>query len=218
MSGGWGAVGPYLDLYLVTDPALCGRRGVAETVRRAVAGGVTAVQVRAPDATARELCAVTVAVRDAVAGTGVPVLVDDRADVALAVGADGVHVGQSDLDPASARRVLGPGAVVGLSVSTAAQVRDALALPPGTVDYLGIGPVHATPTKPEAAEPLGYAATAELARQAGAAGLPAVAIGGVREATVAAVRGTGVAGVAVVSAICAAADPSAAARRLRGGR
>lgn len=207
----------WLDVYLVVDPDLCGPRGVPATVRRALAGGVSAVQVRAPGATTRELCALTAAVRAAVGASGVPVLVDDRADVAVATGADGVHVGQSDLDPRAARRVLGADALVGLSVSTTAQVEEALALPVGTVDYLGVGPVHATPTKPEAASPLGYVRTASLVARAAGGPLPCVAIGGVGPTTVTAVRATGVAGVAVVSAVCAAADPAAAARLLAGG-
>lgn len=195
--------------YLVTDTALCGQRGVVETVRLAVHGGVRVVQVREPGASARELCALTRAVLAAVAGTGVSVLVNDRADVALAVGADGVHVGQSDLRPEHARRLLGSGAVVGVSVSTVAEAEQVLALAPGSADYLGVGPVYATPTKPEAAAPLGLDRTRRIVATAG--DLPCVAIGGIDLVNVAEVRATGVRGVAVVSAICAAGDPRAAA-------
>lgn len=198
----------YLDLYLVTDTALCGPRGVAETVRSALKGGVTAVQVREPDASARELCALALAVREVLAGTGVPMIVNNRLDVALAVRADGVHLGQSDLPVADARRLAGPGFLIGLSVSTREQVAQASALPPGTVDHLGVGPVFATATKPEAASPLGLAGTAELV---GLSRLPCVAIGGIQTANAADVRTTGVAGIAVVSAVCAAPDPAAAA-------
>ncbi len=206
----------YLGLYLVTDTALCGSRGVGETVRAAVRGGVSAVQVRDPAATGRELCALASAVRDVLAGTGVPLVVNDRADVALAVGADGVHVGQHDLDPVSARRLLGTGAIVGLSVSTLDELSAAATLPAGTVDYLGVGPVWSTTTKPEAAAPLGVGGTATLTTAATAATLPCVAIGGIHPRNAAAVRGAGVAGLAVVSAICSAADPEVAARELAG--
>jgi thiamine-phosphate pyrophosphorylase len=197
-----------LSLYLVTDTALCGDRGVVETVRAALPGGVTAVQVRAPSATTRELCALTLAVHEVLAGTGVPLLVNDRLDVALATGAEGVHLGQSDLAPEHARRLGGTDLLIGLSVSTLEQVAQAAALPRGCLDYLGVGPVRATATKPEPAAPLGLDGTARLVA---ASPLPCVAIGGIGVETAAAVRATGAAGIAVVSAICAAADPAAAA-------
>lgn len=201
----------YLDLYLVTDTGFCGPRGVVETVRAAVKGGVSAVQVRAPGVTTRELYAMARAVREVLDGTGVPMIVNDRVDVALAVGAQGVHLGQGDLPVEDARR-LGPDLLIGLSVSTPEQVAQACALPPGTVDHLGVGPVFATATKPEAATPLGVAGTAELVALST---LPCVAIGGIGTANAAEIRATGVAGLAVVSAICAAPDPAAAAFALR---
>ncbi len=199
-----------LDLYLVTDTALCGDRGVVETVRQALPGGVSAVQVREPRATTRELCALSRALLEVLAGTGVPLLVNDRLDVALAVGAQGVHLGQSDLAVEDAHRVA-PDLLVGLSVSTAAQVAQA----PAWLDYLGVGPVEATPTKPEAAAPLGLAGTAELVQQSR---VPCVAIGGIGVGNATQVRATGVAGIAVVSAVCAAPDPRAAAAALGGRR
>lgn len=200
-----------LSLYLVTDTRLCGERGVVETVRLALAGGITAVQVREPSATTRQLCALSAAVHEVLTGTGVPLIVNDRLDVALAVGAEGVHLGQDDLDAEAARRLGGPDLVIGLSVSTLGQVAHAASLPWGCLDYLGVGPVQATATKPEAAAPLGLAGTAQLV---GASRLPCVAIGGVGAANAAAVRGTGVSGLAVVSAICASSDPAAAAALL----
>ncbi len=200
-----------LTLYLVTDTRLCGERGVVETVRLALAGGISAVQVREPYATTRQLCALSVAVLEVLTGTGVPLIINDRLDVALAVGADGVHLGQGDLDPEDARRLGGPDLVIGLSVSTLEQVAHAASLPSGSLDYLGVGPVQATATKPEAAAPLGLSGTAQLVA---ASPLPCVAIGGVGAANAAAVRGTGVAGLAVVSAICASTDPAVAAAAL----
>lgn len=202
-----------LTLYLVTDSALCGGRGVVDTVRAAVAGGVTAVQVRETTAGTRELCTLTRAVHETLAGSGVPLFVNDRLDVALAVGTEGVHLGQGDLPAVDARRIAGPDLLIGLSVSTPAQVAEAGALPPGCVDYLGVGPVFATATKPRAATPLGLDTTARVAL---ASALPTVAIGGIDASNVDAVRATGVDGVAVVSAVCTAPDPSEAARGLRG--
>jgi len=198
-----------LTLTLVTDTDLCGPRGVPAVVRAAVAGGVTAVQVRAKDAGDRELLALVRSVRDVLTDTGVALLVDDAVDVALLAGADGVHLGQSDLPVAEVRRLVGPDLVLGLSVSTVEEVR---AAPADAVDYLGVGPVWATATKPLAAPPLGPAGTAAVVA---AASLPCVAIGGVHAGTVEELLGSGIAGFCVVSAVCAAADPQAAARELR---
>lgn len=201
-----------LSVYLVTDTELCGARGVPRTVREAVAGGATVVQVRDPRATGRQLCELVTAVRAELAEfPAVPLLVDDRLDVALAAGADGVHLGQSDVPPEQARRIA-PELLIGWSVSDAAELAETAAFPPGTVDYLGIGPVFGTPTKPEAAPALGVAGLRELTA---ATELPAVAIGGVHADNAAEIAATGVRGLCVVSEICAAADPASAAARLR---
>ncbi len=200
-------------LYLVTDTVLSRPRTVPDVVRAAVAGGVTAVQVRDKDASRRELYALTRAVRESLTGTGVALFVNDAVDVALLAGADGVHVGQDDLPPAEVRALIGPDRLLGLSAGSPAEMAATLALPPGTVDVVGIGPVWSTPTKPDAGTGLGPDGVAALAAQARAAGLRSVAIGGIDATRVAAV--TGVDGVCVVSAICAAPDPAAAARELR---
>lgn len=203
-------------LYLVTDTELCRPRAVADVVRAAVAGGVTAVQVRDKTATRRELYALTLAVRGALADVpGVAVIVNDAVDVALLAGADGVHIGQDDLPPERVRALIGPDRLLGLSVSSAAELTAALALPAGVVDVVGIGPVWATPTKPDAAPALGPAGVASLAAGARAAGLRSVAIGGISAANAAEVAAAGVDGICVVSGICAADDPAEAARRLR---
>lgn len=201
-----------LSLYVVADTVLCGTRAVVTTVLAAVRGGATAVQVREPLATTRQLCQLAETVHHALAGTAVPLLVNDRLDVALAVGAEGVHLGQSDLPATHARRIGGPDLLVGLSVSTLEQTAAANALPAGTVDYLGVGPVFATPTKPLAAPALGLELTARV--RAGTS-LPCVAIGGIGAGNAAQVRATGVDGIAVVSAVCVAPDPEAAAAALR---
>jgi thiamine-phosphate pyrophosphorylase len=203
-------------LYLVTDTELCRPTPVADVVRAAVAGGVTAVQVRDKTASRRELYALTLTVRAALAETpGVAVIVNDAVDVALLAGADGVHVGQDDLPPDRVRALIGPDLILGLSISSPAELAAALALPAGVVDVVGIGPVWATPTKPDAAPALGPTGVATLAAGARAAGLLSVAIGGISAANAAAVWATGVDGICVVSGICSAADPAGAALRLR---
>lgn len=198
-----------LGLYLVTDTAMCGNRGVPETVRAAVSGGATVVQVRDPGASGRGLYELVVRVREVLTGTGVPLLVDDRADVALAAGADGVHLGQSDLPAEQARRLAGPGSLLGWSVSDPSELATANGLP---VDYLGVGPVFSTPTKPEAASATGIDGLREMVE---ASRVPTVAIGGVHAGNAAEVMNAGVSGICVVSEICAAADPEFAAARLR---
>lgn len=195
-------------LYLVTDTARCGPRGVPAVVRAAVAGGVSAVQVRAKDGSDRERLALVLAVQDALRGNGIPLFVNDAVDIALVAGVDGVHLGQSDLPAEDVRRIA-PGLLLGLSVSTPEQ---AAAVDPAVVDYLGVGPVRATATKPDAAAPLGPEG---LRAVVAAAPVPCVAIGGIHPDNLDALRGTGIAGFCVVSEICGAPDPEAAARSLR---
>lgn len=203
-------------LYLVTDTALCRPRPVADVVRAAVAGGVTAVQVRDKEASRRELLALTREVQAALADRpDVAVVVNDAVDVALVAGADGVHVGQTDLPVEDVRAVIGRDRVLGLSVESTEDLAEALRLPPGTVDVVGLSPVWATPTKPEAGTGLGLETVREMAAAARAAGLLAVAIGGIDATRAAAVAASGVDGICVVSDICAAADPESSARLLR---
>jgi thiamine-phosphate pyrophosphorylase len=141
----------------------------------------------------------------------VAVIVNDRLDVALAAGADGVHLGRDDVPPEDARRVAGPGQSIGWSVTGP----DDLDVVPGTVDLLGIGPVFATATKPDAAPPTGIDGLRRLWADARALGLPAVAIGGIDPDNAGEVLATGVPGLCVSSAIVAAPDPGAVARTLR---
>ncbi len=206
-------------LYLVTDTALSAPRPVADVVRAAVAGGVTTVQVRDKTASRRELLQLTHAVQAALADRpDVALWVNDAVDVALLAGADGVHgvhLGQDDLPPAEVRALLGPDRLLGFSVSSVAELEVARALPTGTVDLVGIGPVWTTPTKPDAGSALGPEGVRALADAAREAGFTTVAIGGVDAGRAAEVAAAGVDGVCVVSAICAAADPGAAARELR---
>ena len=202
---------PDLSLYLVTDTGLCGALGVPSTVAAAVAAGVGVVQLRDPHAGDAELVTLGRAVARELEGTGVPLLVNDRVHLVDAIGAHGAHVGQGDTDPREVRARLGHTAYLGLSVQTTAHVEAARALGPGVVDYLGVGPVFAQTTKPDAAAPGG------LARLTGIVALspwPCVAIGGIGPAQVGQVRATGAAGVAVVSAICGQPDVAAATRTL----
>lgn len=201
-----------LSLYLLTDTALCGATGVAATVAEAVAAGVTVVQPRDPAATDDELVDLGREVAGVLRGTGVPLLVNDRVHLIAAIGADGAHVGQQDVDPRRARQLLGPTAVLGLSVQTPDHVAAARLLGDGVLDHLGVGPVWPQTTKPDAAAPGGLD---RLRRVVAASPWPCVAIGGIDAARAAQVRGTGAAGVAVVSAVCGRPDVGAAVRELR---
>jgi thiamine-phosphate pyrophosphorylase len=203
-------------LYLVTDTQLCRPRPVADVVRAAVAGGVTTVQVRDKTASRRDLLELTRSVQAALADRpDVALWVNDAVDVALLAGVDGVHVGQDDLPPGGVRALLGPGRLLGFSVSSVAELDVARALPAGTVDLVGIGPVWSTPTKPDAGAALGPDGVRTLADAARAAGFTTVAIGGIDATRAAEVAATGVDGICVVSDICAAADPAESARLLR---
>ncbi|GMA38190.1 bifunctional hydroxymethylpyrimidine kinase/phosphomethylpyrimidine kinase [Mobilicoccus caccae] len=201
-----------LAVYLVTDTEQCGGPGgVVETVRRALAGGATLVQLRDPHASDEEFVRLGLELADVLTGSGVPLIVDDRVHLVDEIGADGVHVGQSDMPPAQARAVLGPDAVIGWSVTNEAELDATLALPEGTIDYLGLGPMRATASKPGHADPLGMARLARLARRSP---WPTCAIGGVTSRDAAALKASGVDGMAVISAICGTDDPEAATREL----
>jgi thiamine-phosphate pyrophosphorylase len=197
-----------LSVYLVTDRGLSGVRGVKETVLAAVRGGATVVQLRDPDATTRDLVVEARALVGLLRPHRVPLIVNDRVDVALAADADGVHVGQSDMDASDARALIGQDRILGLSITEEADLdRSDLTV----VDYLGVGPVFATPTKADAAPPMGMAGLKRIATRTG---LPIVAIGGLHAGNAADALAAGAQGVSVVSAICAAPDPEAATREL----
>lgn len=201
-----------LSVYLVTDTRLCADVGVPATVAAAVAGGATLVQLRDPHADDDALVELGCAVAAELTGTGVPLIVNDRVHLVAPIGADGAHIGQGDLDPVRARSVLGPDAVLGLSVQTVQHVAAARALGDGVIDHLGVGPLRAQSTKPDAAPPIGIDGFAEIAA---VSPWPCVAIGGVGPADAAPLRRVGAAGLAVVSAICGRPDPASAARVLR---
>lgn len=198
-----------LSLYLVLDPDLCGgAEGMLRTTEEALEGGVTIVQLRAPTWKKRALAACARDLLEMLRPRGIPLIINDHADVAAAVGADGLHVGQDDLSSADARRIIGPDMILGLSAGNVDEVRG---VAPALVDYLGIGPVWATATKKDAGAAVGLEGLASLSA---ASPLPVVAIGGIGASNAADVMRTGVDGIAVVSAICGQASPRTAAENL----
>jgi thiamine-phosphate pyrophosphorylase len=195
-------------LYLVTDPELARGRALAQVVAAAVRGGVTLVQLRDKHADGRALLEQAQMLKAVLDPLAVPLIVNDRADVAHAAGT-GCHVGQSDLPVAAVRAILGPEALVGLSLDDMAQAE---AVDPALIDYVAYGPFAATATKTDSGGPVGaegLAAARKLTL------LPLIAIGGIDARNVAAAVGAGADGIAVVSAIVAAADPEGASRELR---
>ena len=200
-----------LALYLVLDPVQCGGHARAlDVTRAALDGGVTIVQLRAPEWHKRAWLNLALDLLPLTRRYGVPLIINDHLDVALAAGADGVHIGQNDLPPDVVRKLLGAHALIGLSVSDALQVDHANALG-AMIDYVGVGPVFDTPTKPDASAACGIDGLAVLCARALH---PTVAIGGIQLHNAADVKRAGPGGIAVVSAICTAADPHLAARQL----
>ena len=197
-----------LSLYLVLDPDLCAEIGMVETARLAVAGGATMVQLRDKHAATIGMIETGRALKQAFEGTGALLIVNDDVEAAIAIGADGLHIGQEDMDAHKARTMIGPDMILGLSVETAPL---AAAVDPDLVDYTGVGPVFATPTKADHKQPIGFDGLAKLVK---ASPVPSVAIGGLKADHVAQVFAAGAKGVAVVSAICGTPDPEAATRRI----
>jgi len=195
-------------LYFVTDHGLCGGKPLADVVLQAIRGGAACVQLREKEVSTRFFIEEALTIKDLLAPFGTPLIINDRLDVALAVGADGVHVGQDDMPYKIARRLMGPKAMIGLSVETWMDVERAEGL---DVDYLGVSPVFATPTKTDTKEPWGLDG---LARIRAFSRHPLVGIGGLNRGNAEAVVMAGADSVAVVSAICASPDPFAAAQEL----
>lgn len=197
-----------LKLYLVTDRGLAGGRDLEDIVLEAVAGGVTMVQLREKDIDTRGFVELAGNLKAALRGTGVPLIINDRIDVALAAEADGVHIGQSDMPYAVARRLLGPDRIIGLSIENLEQLEEANGL---DVDYVAASPVFATPTKTDTATPWGLEGLRHFRKLSKH---PVVAIGGMNATTARDVFAAGADGIAVVSAIISAADPREAAARI----
>jgi thiamine-phosphate pyrophosphorylase len=193
-----------LRLIAITDHINDGRDGLIARAAAAAHGGATCIQVRLKDVPPHDL--VTVA-RELVRAVGVPVILNDRADVAIAAGAAGVHLGPDDLPPAGVRRFAPPDFIIGVSVGSDEEAPNAAA-----ADYAGIGPFFKTGSKPDAGEPLGAEGFSRLAAQIG---IPAVAIGGVTAGNAREAIAAGAAGVALIAGIFASSDPEEAARRVR---
>ncbi|PSW21186.1 thiamine phosphate synthase [Photobacterium sanctipauli] len=195
------------QLYLVTDENQ-DLEQLEFVIREAVAGGVTMVQLREKHGDVREFIKRAQVLKSLLSGTGVPLIINDRVDVALAVDADGVHLGQSDMPAELARRLIGDDKILGLSVENELQLEAAQSLP---VDYLGLSAIFPTPTKTDTVHAWGIDG---LAKAVVTSQLPLVAIGGINEGNIKAIADTGAAGIALVSAICHAESPKAASESL----
>lgn len=195
-----------LKLLAITDDLRDGRDGLVARTAAAVRGGATMIQLRLKDENARSMVEVALALLAALPAH-VPLIINDRVDVALAAGAAGVHLGADDMPVAAARRIAPPGFVIGASVGNDSEVPNSRG-----ADYVGIGPLFATGSKADAGSAIG---SAELARLAALCALPAVAIGGIDPSNVHEAIAAGARGVAVISAVFHARDPEAAARAMR---
>jgi len=197
-------------LYLVTDRDLCSGHPLEEVVLTAVRGGAACVQLREKNLPTRAFVEEAMRIKALLAPFDVPLIINDRIDVALAIGAEGVHIGQEDMPYPLARRILGSRVIIGLSVETWEDVELA---EQWDVDYLGISPVFETPTKTDTKGSWGLAGIAKIRAYSRH---PLVAIGGLNAANAGAVMQAGANGIAVVSAICSAPDPFLAAQELAG--
>jgi thiamine-phosphate pyrophosphorylase len=203
-----------MRLYGVLDPERAHGRDLATVAAAAAAGGCTLIQYRDKKADTRTFVTRARALKAALKDTKVPLLINDRVDVALATGADGVHVGQEDMHPSDARRLLGPGAIIGITIKTPAQADELFRLP---VDYACIGGVFASASKDNPGHPIGLDGLGRIIFRAhlAAAGTPVAAIAGIDAMNAASVIGAGADGVAVISAVFAADDVEGAARGMR---
>ncbi len=197
------------SLYLVTDSGMCSELGLERMVSEAVAGGVTMVQLREKHAGTREFLEKARALQSLLEPLEIPLLINDRVDIALAVHAAGVHLGQSDMPCHVARSLMGPEAIIGLTVDTDEQTVETESM---DADYLGVGPVHDTNTKPDHSPVLGVDG---FTRRRALSSRPCVAIGSVRADDAEVLIGAGADGLAVVSALCASPFPRQAAQELR---
>jgi thiamine-phosphate pyrophosphorylase len=202
-----------LRLYAIVDPEVSGGRDLVGLSRRLAAGGTTLVQLRDKLSDTRVMVERARAVKAALGK--VPLLINDRIDVALACGADGVHIGWEDMAPEDARRLLGPAAIIGLTINSTLRA-DATDL--GLIDYAGIGGVYGTTSKATKNPPIGTAGLARVieALRRRQPGFAACGIAGINAANAAAVIEAGADGVSVISALSLAPDPGQAARELRG--
>jgi thiamine-phosphate pyrophosphorylase len=204
-----------LRLNAIVDPERAKGRALAELTRMVVAGGATLIQLRDKHGSTRRMIEEARAIKAVLAGTGVPLVINDRVDVAMIAEADGVHVGQDDMRAEDARRLLGPKAIIGLSIKTVAL---ASAAPLDVLDYAGVGGVYATASKDNPNAPIGVAGLRDIvaAFRARKHDFPIVGIAGIDAGNAAPVIGAGADGVAVISSLSMKDDPQAAAHELRG--
>lgn len=197
-------------LYVITDPKASRGRSDLQVAEAAIAGGADVLQLRDKEASSGRLYEVALQLRKLTRDAGIPFIVNDRLDIALAADADGVHVGKTDLPASVARKIMGPGRILGVSVDT---VEEAVLAERDGADYLGVGPVfEARGTKPDAGAPVGVDRIARIRR---GCGLPIVAIGGINAENARTVRAAGADAAAVISAVVSADDIAHAARRLK---
>ena len=198
---------PY-SLYLVTDTDLCPRGKLLDVVEAAIRGGVTLVQLREKEISSRAFYEEARALKQITDRYGVPLIINDRLDIMLAVDAAGLHIGQSDIPAEAARRIMGPDKLLGLSAGT---VQQAVAAKANGADYIGVGAVFPTATKRDAV----WIGRETLRQIKAAAELPVVGIGGINAGNISQIYGSGIDGVAVVSALMGGEDPRAAAEELK---
>jgi thiamine-phosphate pyrophosphorylase len=203
-------VKPEIDytLYLVTDRELMAACSIEDCVEQAVSGGCTVVQLREKTASSNDFYQTALKVREITARLDIPLIINDRADIALAVDADGLHIGQDDLPYEAARRIVGQNKIVGISTHNLDEAKTAVEM---GADYIGVGAMFATGTKTDA----NLTDIDELRRIRAAVKIPIVAIGGINKNNVSLLKGTGIDGIAVVSAIVAEQDTAGAARELK---
>lgn len=198
-----------LSLYLVTDSDLLKGRDIARVVEDAVRGGVTMVQLREKCTNTRDFLSKASALKKCLAPYGVPLIINDRLDIALAVDAEGLHIGQKDMPWEVARKLMGKDKILGLSIETLDQANEAALF---DIDYIAVSPVFSTPTKTDTALPLGLEGIEEIKKRCP---FPSVAIGGIHRHNIQEVIRAGADGVAVVSAILAHQNVQAAATQLQ---
>ena len=202
---------PRIDwsVYVITDRGTVGDRSLHDVIAAALKGGATVVQLREKNLPTHDIVTFGQALRDLTHSMNVPLIVNDRVDVALAINAEGVHVGPRDMPAKIARQLIGPDRILGVSAATVAEAQQAVQ---DGADYVGVGDLYGTPSKPDAGTPIGLERLAEIAQSID---IPIVGVGGVTVEKASAVIEAGAAGVAVISAVLAAPDPFDAAQQLR---
>jgi thiamine-phosphate pyrophosphorylase len=196
------------SLYLITDRSFLNGRDLKKCIEDAIKGGVTLIQIREKDASTREFFEVAKEVKEVTSKYNVPLLINDRIDIAIAIDADGVHLGQSDMPISLARKILGKDKIIGISANT---IKEALEAQNDGADYLGLGPVFFTGTKKDINEPIGVSGLREMTE---AINIPSVAIGGINKENSESIMEAGVDGISVISAILGSEDIEKASKDL----